>query len=162
MATKGKVPERAVYKTAEVCALAELQPYVLRSWESEFPNLGVARKGASTRVYRREDVDRVLRIKALILDEGLTLGAARRKLLEESPAAADNAAGAADTDSQQAFEELLGTDARQRVEGVKSSLREILALLGDGKNGAGTAPPAPEPAKRRAPRRAKKARAKKA
>src|SRR6266699_3903266 len=85
-----EIPNRALFKAAEVCELLKLQPYVLRSWEAEFPDLGVSKSAGSPRVYRREDVEQVLRIKHLLLVEGLTLAGARRRLDEESaPVAAD-------------------------------------------------------------------------
>src|SRR5437867_10757292 len=79
------VPKRALFKASEVCDLVKLQPYVLRSWEVEFPGLGVAKSAGSPRVYRRADVEQVARIKHLLLVEGLTLAGARRKLEEEAP-----------------------------------------------------------------------------
>src|SRR3954467_6030465 len=85
-----EIPNRALFKAAEVCDLVKVQPYVLRSWEAEFPHLGVAKSTTSPRVYRRADVEHVLRIKHLLLVEGLTLAGARRKLEEEAtPVAAD-------------------------------------------------------------------------
>jgi phenylacetate-CoA oxygenase PaaJ subunit len=56
-----EIPKRALFKAAEVCELAKVQPYVLRSWESEFPDLGVAKTEGAPRTYRREDVEQVLR-----------------------------------------------------------------------------------------------------
>ena len=58
---------------------------MLRSWEAEFPDLGVAKAEGGPRVYRRADVERVLRIKQLLYGEGLTLAGVRRKLTEERP-----------------------------------------------------------------------------
>ena len=78
-----EIPNRALFKAAEVCELLKLQPYVLRSWESEFPDLGVSKNAGGPRVYRREDVEQVIRIKHLLLVEGLTLAGARRRLQEE-------------------------------------------------------------------------------
>jgi DNA-binding transcriptional MerR regulator len=127
MTTPVKIPKRSVYKAAEVCTLAKLQPYVLRSWEAEFPDLGVAQKGSGPRVYRQSDLDKVLRIKELLYVEGLTLGAARRKILKEEPAA--------DEVEQPQFEELAGGDAQERVEVVKAGLRSILELLSESGNG---------------------------
>ena len=127
MTTSVKIPQRSVYKAAEVCAIAKLQPYVLRSWEAEFPDLGVARSGIRLRVYRRVDLDRVLRIRELLFVEGLTLGAARRKILNETPAA--------DEGEQLPVEELLGADARARVADVKAGLQSILAMLSESGNG---------------------------
>src|SRR6185436_5570110 len=68
-----EIPKRALFKAAEVCDLLKLQPYVLRSWEAEFPALGVSKSPGSPRVYRREDVEQVQKIKHLLLVEGLTL-----------------------------------------------------------------------------------------
>ena len=88
--TSVEIPNRALFKAAEVCDLVKLQPYVLRSWEAEFPELGVAKSEGGPRVYRRNDVEQVVRIKHLLLVEGLTLAGARRKLQEEAaPVAAD-------------------------------------------------------------------------
>ena len=145
MATEVKIPDRAVFKAAEVCTIAELQPYVLRSWESEFPDLGVQRKGSRSRVYRRGDLEQVLRIKALILDEGLTLGAARRKLLNERPDGEEAV-------EQQGFDDLIGADTIARLEGVKTGLRDLLALL----DSEGKAEAAVPPARRVRMRKAKK------
>src|SRR5439155_8383199 len=79
-----EIPDRALFKPAEVCDLLKVQPYVLRSWEAEFPTLGVAKSAGGPRVYRRVDVEQVRRIKHLLLVEGLTLAGARRKLEEEN------------------------------------------------------------------------------
>jgi DNA-binding transcriptional MerR regulator len=119
------IPKRALFKAAEVCDLVQLQPYVLRSWEAEFPNLGVARSAGGPRVYRRADVEQVLRIKNLLLDEGLTLAGVRRKLEEEETPIAD----------EPAIEELLGRNARERLTQVKRGLQSLLSLLEGGGNG---------------------------
>ena len=57
------IPNRPVFRPRDVGEIAELQPYVLRTWEAEFPDLGVAKSAGGPRVYRRADVERVLRIK---------------------------------------------------------------------------------------------------
>jgi len=116
-----EIPNRALFKASEVCELMKVQPYVLRSWESEFPDLGVSKSAGAPRVYRRADVEQVARIKHLLLVEGLTLAGARRKLEEEStPIAAD----------VPVFDELIGQNARERLTEVKRGLRSILDLLG--------------------------------
>ena len=48
------IPNRAVFRAQEVCDLAQVQPYVLRSWEAEFPDLGVAKTPASPRTLRSQ------------------------------------------------------------------------------------------------------------
>jgi len=116
-----EIPNRALFKASEVCDLIKLQPYVLRSWEVEFPGLGVAKAAGSARVYRRADVEQVARIKHLLLVEGLTLAGARRKLEEESATLL--------IDAPQ-IDESLGRNARERLTAVKQGLRSILVLLG--------------------------------
>jgi DNA-binding transcriptional MerR regulator len=119
--TTVEIPNRSLFRQPEVCEIAQVQPYVLRSWEAEFPDLGVAKTAGGPRVYRRADLERVLRIKHLLLVEGLTLAGAKRKLSEEQPvAAADDSAG---------LEALLGSDARERILHVKQGLRDLATLL---------------------------------
>ena len=114
------IPDRALFKAAEVCDLVKVQPYVLRSWEAEFPALGVSKAAGGPRIYRRADVEQVMRIKHLLLVEGLTLAGARRKLEEDStPVAAD----------VPVIDELIGRHARERLTEVKRGLRSILDLL---------------------------------
>jgi DNA-binding transcriptional MerR regulator len=115
-----EIPNRALFKASEVCDLIKLQPYVLRSWEAEFPALGVSKSEGSARVYRRSDVEQVARIKHLLLVEGLTLAGVRRKLEEESTPVLD----------EPAIKELLGRNARERLTAIKQGLRSILELLG--------------------------------
>src|SRR5207302_8317246 len=79
-AAQVEIPNRALFKAAEVCDIVKVQPYVLRSWETEFPDLGVAKSAGGPRVYRRADVEQVVRIKNLLLVEGLTLAGARQIL----------------------------------------------------------------------------------
>ena len=116
-----EIPNRALFKAAEVCDILKVQPYVLRSWEAEFPELGVTKTAGGPRVYRRADVEQVARIRHLLLVDGLTLAGARRKLVDETaPIAAD----------APAIDELMGRNARERLTAVKRGLRSILDLLG--------------------------------
>jgi DNA-binding transcriptional MerR regulator len=118
-----EIPNRALFRQPEVCEIAKVQPYVLRSWEAEFPDLGVAKTAGGPRVYRRADVERVLRLKHLLYVEGLTLAGARRKLNEEQPERLQD--GAALTE----VAELFGADARERILEVKRGLRELSVML---------------------------------
>jgi DNA-binding transcriptional MerR regulator len=115
-----EIPKRALFRAAEVCDLVKVQPYVLRSWEAEFPELGVAKTVGAPRVYRRSDVEQVLRIKHLLLVEGLTLAGARRRIEDETaPVAPDDPI----------IDELIGQNARERLTAVKRGLQSILDLL---------------------------------
>jgi len=116
-----EIPNRSLFRQPEVCEIAQVQPYVLRSWEAEFPDLGVAKTKDGPRVYRRADVERVLRLKHLLFVEGLTLAGARRKLAEEGATAPEPA----DVDM------LLGSDVRERLMLVKRGLRELVSMLSE-------------------------------
>ena len=111
--------KRELFKSPDVCEMAQLQPYVLRSWEAEFPGLGEP-AGAGGRVYRRADVEMVLRIKQLVFGEGLTLAGARRRL-EEEPR--DPSVPAATVD------DALGDMARSRLRHVRTGLEAIMRML---------------------------------
>jgi DNA-binding transcriptional MerR regulator len=115
-----EIPNRSLFRQPEVCDIAQVQPYVLRSWEAEFPDLGVTKTKGGPRVYRRADVERVLRLKHLLFVEGLTLAGARRKLADEGRPAATE-----ETD----LDELIGSDVRERLMLVKQGLRELKTLL---------------------------------
>ena len=133
--TTVEIPNRSLFRQAEVCEIAQVQSYVLRSWEAEFPDLGVARTEGGPRVYRRTDLERVLRIKHLLFVEGLTLGGVRRKLQGEQPAVEADAGGLDDLGA------LLGSDARERILQVKQGLRDIATMLAkDSSGGSGEAP----------------------
>ena len=117
-----EIPKRSVFKASDVCSIAEVQPYVLKSWEAEFPALGKSKGDA--RVFRRVVVETVLEMMRLLYEEGLTLGAARRKL--------DAGRDAEEVD--ESGDESLADDARERINLAKKGLRSILELLS--KNGA--------------------------
>ncbi len=77
------IPEKAFFKVNEVCHYTDTQPYVLRFWESEFPQLAPRKSRTGQKVYTRRDVDLILRIKELLHEEEYTIADARRRLEEE-------------------------------------------------------------------------------
>jgi DNA-binding transcriptional MerR regulator len=131
-----------LYKASEVCEATGLQPYVLRSWEKEFPGIGVQKSLDSPRLYRQADLDQVLRIKQLVFGEGLTLAGARRRLGEALPRAESTVP---DTDD---VLDTLGADARSRIELVRTGLRSILHVL-SGRAGVTPIPELPRNGARR-------------
>jgi len=138
-------PKRELFKAADVCEVVQVQPYVLRSWEAEFPQIGQVPAGGGPRLYRRSDVELVLRIKQLVFDEGLTLSGARRRLDEDGETTDSGAAA-------MLVEEVVGDRVLERLRHVKSGLQSILQLLA--KDGVEAAelqlvpPPPPEPKKK--------------
>jgi DNA-binding transcriptional MerR regulator len=117
-------PEKRLYKIGEVCKMADVQPYVLRYWETEFPVLAPNKSGGGQRMYTQHEIDIVLRIKQLLYSEGFTIAGAKKKLDGElsggevpSPAPA-KAAKKKPTDSS-------------ALTRVRDELRAILTLLDD-------------------------------
>ncbi len=125
------IPAKPAFKAAEVCELVGIQPYVLRSWESEFPDLGVSKTPGGPRVYRPKDVERVIRIHELVFSEGLTLSGVRRRFEAEQPEP--------DAADLLPFDEAPGkvppvafNDAtRAQILKLKQELRSLLDLLDD-------------------------------
>ncbi len=138
-------PKRELFKAADVCEVVQVQPYVLRSWEAEFPQIGQVPAGGGPRLYRRADLELVLRIKQLVFDEGLTLSGARRRLDEDGESKGSGAAATL-------VEEVVGDRVLDRLRHVKSGLQSILQILA--KDGVEAAelqlvpPPPPEPKKK--------------
>ena len=78
--TTAKIPDKLFFKISEVCEIVGVEPYVLRFWETEFPNFAPAKSKAGHRVYKKKDVENVLRIKELLYDRGFTIAGARKQL----------------------------------------------------------------------------------
>ena len=120
---KMAAPKRELFKAADVCEVVQLQPYVLRSWEAEFPQIGQVPAGGGPRLYRRSDVELVLRIKRLVFEEGLTLSGARRRLEEDN--GERNGASIL-------VQEAVGDRVREQLRSLKSGLQSILTMLSEG------------------------------
>ncbi len=81
--TPPSIPDRLYFKIGDVAKICELETYVLRFWESQFPQLKPNKSGTGQRLYRRRDVELALEIKKLVHAEGYTLSGARH-VLEQS------------------------------------------------------------------------------
>jgi DNA-binding transcriptional MerR regulator len=77
------IPNKLFFKIGEVCEITDTQPYVLRYWESEFAALAPAKNSSGQRIYRRKDIETVLRIKQLLYEEGFTIAGAKKRLEQE-------------------------------------------------------------------------------
>ncbi|MEO6259019.1 MAG: MerR family transcriptional regulator [Thermoanaerobaculia bacterium] len=117
------------YKIGEVCKLAEVQPYVLRYWETEFPPLAPSKSGGGQRMYTRREIDVILRIKQLLYSEGFTIAGAKKKLdLELSqPAIAEVITPT--TSAASAPPAPVSGDVTQALSDVKKELSSILRML---------------------------------
>jgi len=89
-----------------VSRLTGLEPYVLRYWETEFPQLKPDKGRSGQRLYKKKDVDNIFHIKQLLYKDGYTIAGARRKLNGKA-----------------------GQDVDAVIESAKKELREILEIL---------------------------------
>jgi len=112
------IPDKLYFRIGEVARLCHLPAYVLRFWETEFPQLKPVKSSTGQRMYRQRDVENVLRIKKLLYEEGFTIAGARQQLKAEAKPAKLQAG--------------LPFPPRQRAEGLKKvqqGLQEILGIL---------------------------------
>ncbi len=80
------IPDKLYFKIGEVSELLGVEPYVLRYWETEFPVLSPKKSGTGHRLYRRKDVELLLRIKHLLKEKRFTIEGARQTLSAEARA----------------------------------------------------------------------------
>jgi DNA-binding transcriptional MerR regulator len=78
------IPDKLYFRIGEVATLCKLPAYVLRFWETEFPQLKPVKSSTGQRMYRRKEVETVVRIKRLLYEEGFTIAGARQQLRVES------------------------------------------------------------------------------
>ncbi len=124
------IPNKLFFKIGEVCEITDTQPYVLRYWESEFSALAPAKNSSGQRIYRRKDIETVLRIKQLLYEEGFTIAGAKKRLESE----ASGRAATPDPGTNQTEPVAPAADDRTRAVllEVKEQLGEILTLLDKG------------------------------
>jgi len=111
------IPDKLYFRIGEVATLCQLPAYVLRFWESEFPQLKPVKSGTGQRMYRRRDVENVLRIKELLYQKGFTIAGARQQLRAETKS--DKTQAAIPFPSQ----------PKPELQTIRQGLREILNLL---------------------------------
>jgi DNA-binding transcriptional MerR regulator len=116
------VADEKLYKIGEVCKLADVQPYVLRYWETEFPQLAPNKSGGGQRLYTRREIDVILRIKELLYREGFTIAGAKKKLETEGADPVPVPASVAEAAAAPPSNDVIAT--------VKRELQEILRMLG--------------------------------
>ena len=138
--------KKLFYRIGEACKQLDIQPYVLRYWETEFPVLSPRKSKAGQRVYSEEELQLIQRIKQLLYEEGYTIAGAKKKLEAELAGAGlpplvlnepegDDGEGDDLSDGPVAtpvkHPVILDTDASQQVEKLRSGLREALSQAHD-------------------------------
>ena len=87
---KGSIPDKTYFRIGEVSRILDVQPYVVRYWESEFKSVRPIRTRSDQRLYRHKDVEELLMIRKLLYEENFTINGARKQLQrkgQEAPAA---------------------------------------------------------------------------
>ncbi|SDR90166.1 MerR family transcriptional regulator [Pseudomonas oryzae] len=77
------IPGKRYFTIGEVSELCAVKPHVLRYWEQEFPQLSPAKRRGNRRYYQHQDVLLIRQIRALLYDQGFTIGGARQRLSGE-------------------------------------------------------------------------------
>lgn len=119
------IPDRLYFKIGDVARICSVEPYVLRFWETQFPQLKPNKSGTGQRLYRRREVELALEIKRLVHGEGYTISGARHALegghrrVEPQPAPPQDGARTPERSDS------MGATVRQ----VRNELREIVSLL---------------------------------
>jgi DNA-binding transcriptional MerR regulator len=124
---ESNIPDKLYFRIGEVAKLCGVEAYVLRFWETEFPQLKPNKSGTGQRLYRKRDVELALRIKRLLHEEGYTIAGARQVFSHETRGVRKKApqpelplkqAGAGNTDVTEA-----------RLKKLRIELRELLGIL---------------------------------
>jgi DNA-binding transcriptional MerR regulator len=111
------IPDKLYFRIGEVATLCHLPAYVLRFWESEFPQLKPVKSSTGQRMYRKRDVESVLRIKQLLYEQGFTIAGARQHLREEIKS----------DKTQTAIP--FPSHSNSEIQHIRQGLREILSML---------------------------------
>jgi DNA-binding transcriptional MerR regulator len=117
------IPDKLYFRIGEVATLCHLPAYVLRFWESEFPQLKPVKSSTGQRMYRKRDVESVLRIKQLLYEQGFTIAGARQHLREEIKS----------DKTQTAIP--FPSHSNSEIQHIRQGLREILSMLSARKTG---------------------------
>ena len=139
-----EIPDKLYFRIGEVSHILQVEPYVLRYWESEFPTLAPKKSGTGHRLYKRKDVEMVLELKRLLYEKRFTIEGARlfldqnrkqaktTKMVAKAKADEASAVAAAPVtpveSNGQAMLFGMGIDP-ESLSGIKKELRELLKAL---------------------------------
>jgi DNA-binding transcriptional MerR regulator len=147
-----KIPDKLYFRIGEVAQLAGVEPYVLRFWETEFPQLAPKKSGSGHRLYRRKEVELILEVKRLLRDKRFTIEGARKYLEQNkkkggggkaapSGAAASSSAPGSSASSPRVMEAAAPMQASLfgpsmgSLDEIRKEVVSLLEFLGKGKVG---------------------------
>ncbi|MFN8008467.1 MAG: MerR family transcriptional regulator [Terriglobia bacterium] len=125
-----EIPNKLFFRIGEVCKLIQLEPYVLRFWETEFPTLSPTKGANGRRMYRKKDVELLFQIKNLLYVRGFTIAGAKKAL-------GDLRRGTTPLHDSKPVQEVLATGSEtsrpkvptETLRELKAQLRDILTIL---------------------------------
>ena len=109
------IPDKAYFRIGEVSRILSVEPYVVRYWESEFKSVRPIRTKSYQRLYRRKDVQELLKIRTLLYKEKYTIAGAKKKLAQDRNASAA----------------VLPDEYLKVINDIKKELEEIRGMIGD-------------------------------
>jgi len=138
MQATNAIPDKLFFKIGEVCEITDIQPHVLRYWETEFPLLAPQKNRAGQRVYRRRDVEMVMHIKRLLKEEGYTIAGAKKRLAQEMRGTAKLKVVTSETpdappEEVESVEDdesmMLSSQAQRALAQIRRDLEQLLTML---------------------------------
>jgi len=133
-----EIPDKLYFRIGDVARLCEVPAYVLRFWETEFPQLKPNKGGTGQRLYRKRDVEMALRIKSLLYDQGYTIPGARQVFKAEAKAReavapfevtpATPAPAIVPMDAAPSSDKSARIEARLKA--LRKEMQELVAMLG--------------------------------
>jgi len=78
----GMIPEKAYFRIGEVSKILNVEPYVIRYWETEFKTVKPVRTKSAQRLYRKKDVEELLTIRNLLYQQRFTISGAKKQLMK--------------------------------------------------------------------------------
>jgi DNA-binding transcriptional MerR regulator len=123
------IPDKLYFRIGEVARLCKVKSYVLRFWESEFPQLKPNKSGTGQRLYRKRDVEMALQIKHLLHEEGYTIAGARQLLQLESREARKTHGSQSELPLRTEMSGLRKGKNEARLQRLRKELKELLGML---------------------------------
>ena len=121
-----EIPDKLYFRIGEVAQIAGVEPYVLRFWQTEFPQLAPKKSGTGHRLYRRKEVELILELKRLLYEKRFTIEGARLWLDQNKKKGGARPIPAPTPAAQPS---LFGGEPRGSMAEIRRALVEILALL---------------------------------
>jgi len=118
------IPDKLYFRIGEVARLCGVETYVLRFWETEFPQLRPNKSGTGQRLYRKRDVELAMRVRQLLHAEGYTIAGARQLLAQEARAGRSKSAQLSLIENG-----AVSPAAQAKLQRLRAELSDLLGIL---------------------------------